>query len=265
MQKTLRAAVLPAIALVLVVLWWATQRDQMPYIVPTREETSITNPYAVLVMIGFAGVLGTARIRPSWAVAGLVLLVVVQLLFWPARFSQTSWIGYLVLLPVPAIVGRFAPAAMRRRFFIAVLAAAVGVGALLTVPTVSLSGAWGLVNGKTWGWDLAGNITVWVVLTVAAAVASWRIGERRQATLAPASIPRVSTADLDGLSKREREIFGLVAEGRSNADIARVAFISEATVKTHVGNILAKLELASRSELIAFAYRTGLMLPDVTR
>jgi uncharacterized membrane protein len=232
----------PAIALVLVVLWWATQRDQMPYIVPTREETSITNPYAVLVMIGFAGVLGTARIRPSWAVVGLVLLVVVQLLFWPARFSQTSWIGYLVLLPVPAIVGRSAPAALRRRFFIAVLSAAVGVGALLTVPAVSLSGAWGLVNGKTWGWDLAGNVTVWAVLTVAAAVASWRIGERRQATLAPASVPRVSTAD-----------------------IARVAFISEATVKTHVGNILAKLELASRSELIADAYRTGLMLPDVTR
>lgn len=143
MQKTLRAAVLPAIALVLVVLWWATQRDQMPYTVPTREETSITNPYAVLVMIGFAGVLGAARIRPAWAVAGLVLLVVVQLLFWPARFSQTSWIGYLVLLPVPAIVGRSAPAASRRRFFIAVLSAAVGVGALLTVPTVSLSGALG--------------------------------------------------------------------------------------------------------------------------
>lgn len=100
---------------------------------------------------------------------------------------------------------------------------------------------------------------------MAAAVASWRIGERRQATLAPVSIPRVSTADLDALSKREREIFGLVAEGRSKADIARVAFISEATVKTHVGNILAKLELASRSELIAYAYRTGLMLPDVTR
>ncbi|WP_285113732.1 response regulator transcription factor [Leifsonia sp. fls2-241-R2A-40a] len=61
------------------------------------------------------------------------------------------------------------------------------------------------------------------------------------------------------LSVREKEVFLLAARGLGNADIGRTAFISEATVKTHIRSILAKLQLASRVQLVAFAYENGLV------
>jgi DNA-binding NarL/FixJ family response regulator len=64
---------------------------------------------------------------------------------------------------------------------------------------------------------------------------------------------------LDDLTPREREIFLLVAKGLSNAEVAESAFVEESTVKTHVGGILAKLGLRSRAQLIAFAWKNGLV------
>jgi DNA-binding NarL/FixJ family response regulator len=61
------------------------------------------------------------------------------------------------------------------------------------------------------------------------------------------------------LSPREKEIFVLLAKGLSNAEIAASAFVSETTVKTHVGSILAKLGLRSRVQLVAFAWENGLV------
>ena len=262
MPKLLRASIVPAVALALLAAWVATQHGQFTVDVPLREDTFATNPYAVLVMVGYAAALGMARLRPTWAVVGTVLLVTLQLLFWPARFSQASWVGYLVLLPLPALVARSADPAHRRRLLAGVLAAAVGVGALLTVPTVSLSGRWGTVNGLPWGGRITSDIAVWLVLSVAAAALSWRIGARRPDTAPVPITPVTPHAVVATLSKREREIFRLLADGCSNTDIARQAYISEATVKTHVGNILSKLDLGSRNEVIAFAYRNGLMAPE---
>ncbi|GAA1493086.1 response regulator transcription factor [Curtobacterium herbarum] len=262
MPKLLRASIVPAVATALLAAWVATQHGQFTADVPLHEDTFATSPYAVLVMVGYAATLGVARLRPTWAVIGTVLLVTLQLLFWPARFSQASWVGYLVLLPLPALVARSADPAHRRRLLAGVLAAAVGVGALLTVPTVSLSGRWGTINGLPWGGRITSDIAVWLVVAVAAAALSWRVGGRRPDT-APVPIPPLTHHSVVAtLSTREREIFRLLAEGRSNADIARQAYISETTVKTHVGNILTKLELGSRSEVIAFAYRNGLMAPE---
>ena len=62
-----------------------------------------------------------------------------------------------------------------------------------------------------------------------------------------------------GLTDKEREVFTAVARGLSNAEIAGTVFVSESTVKTHVGAILRKLALRDRVQIVVFAHEHGLV------
>jgi DNA-binding NarL/FixJ family response regulator len=73
---------------------------------------------------------------------------------------------------------------------------------------------------------------------------------------APVADPR-----LDQVTPREREVLIAVARGLSNAEIAQELVLSEATVKTHVGRVLAKLELRDRVQIVVYAYERGLISP----
>lgn len=73
--------------------------------------------------------------------------------------------------------------------------------------------------------------------------------------------PTPDTAPLAALSDREREVMQEVARGSTNQEIARRLFVSPATVKSHVANILFKLQLRSRTQVIILAYETGLIRP----
>ena len=66
-------------------------------------------------------------------------------------------------------------------------------------------------------------------------------------------------AEWSALTERERDIFGAVARGLSNAEVAGAQFISESTVKTHVGGILRKLDLRDRVQIVVFAHEHGLL------
>ncbi|QDB80641.1 response regulator transcription factor [Georgenia sp. 311] len=98
------------------------------------------------------------------------------------------------------------------------------------------------------------------------AVVSPRV-TRRMLELFGERLPATSATEppddgvLSSLTTREREVLGLVAEGLSNGEIAARLLVSEATVKTHVGKVLAKLDLRDRVQAVILAYDTGLVRP----
>ena len=67
---------------------------------------------------------------------------------------------------------------------------------------------------------------------------------------------------LEALTGREAEVFQLLARGQSNREIASGLFLSESTIKIHVGRILAKLNLRDRVQAVVLAYESGLITPE---
>jgi DNA-binding NarL/FixJ family response regulator len=78
---------------------------------------------------------------------------------------------------------------------------------------------------------------------------------------ASAPTPRPQPATVGTLSAREREILVGLAQGRSNRELADDLIVSEATVKTHVSNLLTKLGVRSRVQAVVIAYESGVVLP----
>jgi DNA-binding NarL/FixJ family response regulator len=73
--------------------------------------------------------------------------------------------------------------------------------------------------------------------------------------------PADASAALAPLTDRERETLLLLARGRSNAEIAKELFVGEATVKTHVSNVLLKLGIRDRIHAVIWAYEHGVIAP----
>jgi len=109
-------------------------------------------------------------------------------------------------------------------------------------------------------------------------VAAVRTVAGGEALLDPGVTQRVVTAFVEGavvdgerrppsefasLTDREREVLSHLARGRSNAEIAALLVVSETTVKTHVGRVLAKLELRDRVQAVVYAYEHGVVRPGV--
>ena len=77
----------------------------------------------------------------------------------------------------------------------------------------------------------------------------------------PALASAQADSDLSALTPRELEVLVLIARGLSNAELASALTVSEATAKTHVARILAKLQLRDRVQAVVLAYETGLVSP----
>jgi DNA-binding NarL/FixJ family response regulator len=113
----------------------------------------------------------------------------------------------------------------------------------------------------------AGLVAAIQVVARGDAVVSPRVTRRLLDTFAehlPGSASDVASTsiELDSLTEREREVLIEVAEGFSNAEIAEHLFVSEATVKSHVGKILTKLGLRDRVQAAVFAFQVGLVKPS---
>ncbi|OZD41513.1 DNA-binding response regulator [Rhodococcus sp. 06-1477-1B] len=93
------------------------------------------------------------------------------------------------------------------------------------------------------------------------AVVSPKVTKRLLSRFVERTEPAVDPSVLDGLTGREREVMAHLATGLSNAEIATVLHLSEATIKTHIGRILTKLGVRDRVQAVVLAYESGLVRP----
>ena len=129
---------------------------------------------------------------------------------------------------------------------------------------------WGAIEAGAAGFVLKDSTADDLIAAVRAVAggAAWfdpavapRLLERYRRVVAPAAR---DAARLDLLTDREHDVLRLMARGATNAEIGATLFVAEATVKTHVGSIFAKLGVRDRAAAIVFAYDHGVVTPGVT-
>ncbi len=196
---------------------------------------------------------------------------------WLHPMNATDWPAYAAVLLVPALV---AATADRRTLRMSLIAAAIAPVWLAALIASAQELPWN--HGRLVEWvnlqlELSNEVRAFIAFAVILLVLSafvwvigWAIGgfARFISTLMRDPVLRVRFNDAfrlgreqDGpaLTARERDVLLLVSDGKSNAEIARALFLSEATVKSHLRSILTKLGLKSRTEIAAYAWRTGLV------
>jgi DNA-binding CsgD family transcriptional regulator len=188
--------------------------------------------------------------------------------------TANDWPAYAAVLVVPALVAIWATRRSLRVSLIAAIVGAIWLAALIAS-----------TNEVQWN---HGNLIRWVALPIneelraflafamillIVGLALWAMGwlvggvVRFVRTLMRDPVIRVRINDAFGLGRdegpaltaRERDVLLLVSDGKSNAEIAAALFLSEATVKSHLRSILTKLGLKSRTEIVAHAWRTGMV------
>jgi DNA-binding NarL/FixJ family response regulator len=126
---------------------------------------------------------------------------------------------------------------------------------------------WGAIEAGAAGFVLkdAGADELITAARAVAAGGAWfdpavtpRVLEAYRRAVAPA---RRAARHLERLTEREREVLRRVARGASNAEIAAALYVSEATVKSHVGALFTKLGMRDRAALIVYAYDHGVVQP----
>ncbi len=108
--------------------------------------------------------------------------------------------------------------------------------------------------------------------TIAAAIRTVHAGgthlgadvQSRLVELATSTVPRIPDQLPDDLTAREAEVLTLIAEGRSNQEIAAHLVVSPATVKTHVNRIFSKTRCRDRAQLVNYAYAHGMATPPTS-
>lgn len=200
--------------------------------------------------------IGLVRLVPiaSLLIPGVVLLA--QFVFPAARFTENSWPAYLGVAVIAAGLIAYAPTRLRPAVYVSFAVYAVAIPVLLTVPWFGPI----LWRASIYGAPEAlRNFSVVLGMAAFAAAFAWVAGTVLRIRTEPKDAEPLHAAAVGLLSDRENEVFLLAARGLSNAEIAARAFISESTVKSHMSHILAKLELASRAQLVAYAWENELV------
>lgn len=109
-------------------------------------------------------------------------------------------------------------------------------------------------GGSAWEWTMAGVAVVFLIL-------GWILSRDSVRKSPPAGVDKKKLEQL-GLTPREHEVLITLCQGLSNREIASTLFISESTVKTHVSNLLLKLDVRRRTQLMTKA-RDLQLLPQV--
>jgi DNA-binding NarL/FixJ family response regulator len=110
--------------------------------------------------------------------------------------------------------------------------------------------------------DAPGEEIVRAIHTVAAGEAWLDPGVTERVLRTSAPSPKDVSDRIEHLTQREAEVLQLIGRGRSNTEIATELFISEVTVKSHIGHIFTKLALRDRAAAIVFAFDNGLVAPQ---